>query len=85
MEILTALTRPRCARPPSPASAGEGKKKTGRGLLRGRLDLNQFSPAAQPPDKPQLLLISTSLVSGRKKMPITTVIAAKITGYQRPA
>ena len=38
-----------------------------------------------PPDGAGYFEISTSLVSGRKKKPITTVIRAKITGYQRPA
>jgi hypothetical protein len=33
----------------------------------------------------QFDLISTSLVSGRKKKPTTAVIDAKMIGYQRPA
>ena len=38
-----------------------------------------------PPAKSQFVLISTSLVSGRKKKPTTAVIDAKMIGYQRPA
>src|ERR1700710_3138606 len=37
------------------------------------------------PVQKRYLVISTSLVSGRKKKPMTTVIAAKMIGYQRPA
>src|ERR1700694_1643308 len=41
--------------------------------------------AAPPPQNCQFVLMSTSLVSGRKKKPTTAVIDAKMIGYQRPA
>ena len=44
-----------------------------------------LSGRLSPPASDQFVLISTSLVSGRKKKPTTTVIAAKMIGYQRPA
>ena len=52
------------------------QKQTGRGSLRGG---SMFVP-----DKPRYFVMSTSLVSGRKKKPMTTVIDAKMIGYQRP-
>ncbi len=38
-----------------------------------------------PRDGDKFALMSTSLVSGKKKIPMTTVIAAKMIGYHRPA
>ena len=37
------------------------------------------------PAWPDYFVMSTSLVSGRKKKPTTAVIDAKMIGYQRPA
>src|SRR6476660_4053568 len=58
------------------------KKKTGRGWLRGRLVVEGGRLLA--PGRAYLVM-STSLVSGRKKNPTTAVIDAKMIGYQRPA
>ena len=41
--------------------------------------------AAAPPEQVSYFVMSTSLVSGRKKKPTTAVIDAKMIGYQRPA
>src|SRR6201986_3288809 len=61
------------------ATAGvqHDQNKTGRGAIRGRSSSGARRLA--------YLVISTSLVSGRKKKPTTTVIDAKMIGYQRPA
>jgi len=44
-----------------------------------------FSAAGCCNPRDQVLLISTSLVSGRKKKPTTAVMEAKMIGYHRPA
>ncbi len=54
--------------------------RSAAGLLR------QSCPSGcRRPRNCQFVLISTSLVSGRKKKPTTAVIDAKMIGYQRPA
>jgi hypothetical protein len=60
------------------------ENKTGHGAIRGRF-VEALSKAVFAAGKSQLVLISTSLVSGRKKKPTTAVIDAKMIGYQRPA
>src|SRR5450432_3468547 len=59
------------------------KYKTGRGAIRGRFVERVLSERFGRSH--QLVLISTSLVSGRKKKPTTAVIDAKMIGYHRPA
>jgi len=61
------------------------ENKTGRGAIRGRFLERALSKRLSPLDQSQVLLMSTSLVSGRKKKPTTAVMAAKTIGYQRPA
>ena len=61
------------------------KYKTGRGAIRGRFVERVLSERFGRSQNRQFVLISTSLVSGRKKKPTTAVIDAKMIGYHRPA
>src|ERR1700724_3871544 len=61
------------------------KYKTGRGAIRGRFIERVLSERFGRSQIRPLVLISTSLVSGRKKKPTTAVIDAKMIGYHRPA
>src|ERR1700675_750927 len=61
------------------------KYKTGRGAIRGRFVERVLSERFGRSQNSQFVLISMSLVSGRKKKPTTAVIDAKTIGYHRPA
>jgi hypothetical protein len=61
------------------------KFKTGRGAIRGRFIGRVLSERFGRSQNRQFVLISMSLVSGRKKKPTTAVIDAKMIGYHRPA
>ncbi len=63
---------------------GQHTAKTKPAAERSAAGLLKPRPAARR-RKTQFVLISTSLVSGRKKKPTTAVIDAKMIGYQRPA
>ena len=73
-------------------AAAVGRLRRREGELNSRLSSQKKTAAENP--RPFLFqrrapirfwLMSTSLVSGRKIAPMTTVIAAKMIGYQRPA
>ena len=75
----------RASRAPAPprdrAAVHRGRLKTKPAADRSAAGLlRQFGS-----ERSQFLLMSTSLVSGRKKKPTTTVIDAKMIGYHRPA
>ena len=76
----SASARDRAAVCRQPTSA---ESKTGRGAIRGRFVRSPSGGCRRR--NAQLVLMSTSLVSGRKKKPTTAVIDAKMIGYQRPA
>ena len=58
------------------------QNETGRGSLRGRFVAMSGGCRRRTAG---YFVMSTSLVSGRKKKPTTAVIDAKMIGYQRPA